>query len=119
MEELRAQTPAQLESQLRTLREERFWLRIQRSAGQLTQWHLAGRARRDIARVLTALREKRREAEPARAPSRSRPSERNARKAQRSAAQAQKGSAADSCATEAAAAATEAAAAAPAEREPA
>ena len=61
LEELRSQTPAQLENQLRTLREEGFWLRMQRSVGQLTQWHLMGRTRRDIARVMTVLREKERE----------------------------------------------------------
>ena len=59
LEELRAQTPAQLENQVRTLREERFWLHMQRSVGQLRQWHLLKNARRDIARVMTVLQEKR------------------------------------------------------------
>ena len=59
LEELRAQTPAQLENQVRTLREERFWLHMQRSVGQLSQWHLLKNARRDIARVMTVLQEKR------------------------------------------------------------
>ncbi len=58
MEALRAKTPVELAGQLRELREERFWLRMQHSASQLAQWHVIKRTRRDIARVMTAISEK-------------------------------------------------------------
>ncbi len=61
--ELRQLTIQELHQKLRELREALFNLKIQHSAGQLQNTAQLKKTRRDIARVLTVLREKQRETE--------------------------------------------------------
>ncbi len=56
--ELRDKSPADLEKDLLSLREEQFKLRMQKATGQLGQSHLLKQNQRDIARVKTVLTEK-------------------------------------------------------------
>ncbi len=56
--ELREKTVEQLNEQLLELLRDQFNLRMQKSTGQLTQWHLLTQVRRDIARVKTVLNQK-------------------------------------------------------------
>lgn len=57
-QELREKSVEELDSQLLTLREEQFKLRMQKSTGQLGQTHLLKENQRDIARVKTVLQQK-------------------------------------------------------------
>jgi large subunit ribosomal protein L29 len=57
--ELRAQTPQQLGERLVELKKEQFNLRFQRATGQLESTTRVREVRRDIARVMTVLTEKR------------------------------------------------------------
>jgi len=57
--ELKAMSPEQLQEVLLKLRREQFDLRMQRSTGQLAQFHHFSRVRRDIARIKTAMNAKR------------------------------------------------------------
>ncbi len=61
--ELRQKSVSELESQLLELRREQFNLRMQRSAGQMTQTHQVGDVRRSIARLKTVLGQKKNEAQ--------------------------------------------------------
>lgn len=56
--ELREKSAEELNSQLLSLREEQFRLRMQVSTGQLGQTHLLKNSQRDIARIKTVLTEK-------------------------------------------------------------
>jgi len=56
--ELREKSVEELDALLLEQYEEQFKLRMQQSTGQLNQTHLAKQARRDIARIKTALNEK-------------------------------------------------------------
>jgi large subunit ribosomal protein L29 len=56
--ELREKSAEELNKQLLELREEQFKLRMAKSIGQLGQTHLLKQAKRDIARVKTALQQK-------------------------------------------------------------
>lgn len=56
--ELREKSVEDLNKQLIELLKEQFNLRMQKSTGQLSQTHLTGQVRRDIARVKTLLTEK-------------------------------------------------------------
>lgn len=56
--QIREMTPEELEGKLRELREEHFKLRFQAASGQIEKPHLLGSVRRDIARVLTVMKEK-------------------------------------------------------------
>ncbi len=56
--ELRAKSADELNQELLGLLKEQFNLRMQKSSGQLSQTHLLGQVRRDIARVKTLLNEK-------------------------------------------------------------
>jgi len=56
--ELRAKSFDELQAQLLILLKEQFNLRMQKASGQLTQSHLLGHARRNVARVKTILNEK-------------------------------------------------------------
>lgn len=56
--ELREKSADELDTQLLTLREEQFKLRMQKATGQLVQNHLIKANRREIARVKTVLHEK-------------------------------------------------------------
>lgn len=58
--ELRARSPEDLTKLVRDLQREYFNLKLQRSMGQLTKHDKFRHVRRDIARVLTVLSEKRR-----------------------------------------------------------
>ena len=58
IDELRQRSPAQLKDDLRTLRRHGVDLRFQRVYGQVENTRSAGDTRRNIARVLTVLREK-------------------------------------------------------------
>jgi large subunit ribosomal protein L29 len=58
-EDLRAQTPDQLKSQLLELRKEAFNLRFRRASGQLENTARVREVRRDIARIQTVLGQKR------------------------------------------------------------
>lgn len=60
-QELRAKTPDQLRAELAALKKESFNLRFQQVSGQLENPARMRVVRRDIARVLTALRERSRE----------------------------------------------------------
>ncbi|HBG31373.1 50S ribosomal protein L29 [Candidatus Macondimonas diazotrophica] len=60
-DELKAMSPQQLEEQLLKLRREQFDLRMQRSTGQLAQFHHFPRVRREIARVKTAINAQRKQ----------------------------------------------------------
>jgi large subunit ribosomal protein L29 len=57
--ELRGQTPQQLGERLVQLKKEQFNLRFQRATGQLESTSRVREVRRDIARVMTVLSEKR------------------------------------------------------------
>lgn len=59
-QELRAQTDEQLKSKLLELKREQFNLRFQKATGQLENTRRIREVRRDIARVLTVLNERRR-----------------------------------------------------------
>ncbi|SFN02605.1 50S ribosomal protein L29 [Thermodesulforhabdus norvegica] len=63
--ELRQLTEAELHQKLKELREALFNLKIQHSAGQLQNTAALKKTKKDIARVLTVLREKQRESEAA------------------------------------------------------
>ena len=56
--ELRELTPEQLDSKLKELRQELFNLRFQHAINQLDNPHKIADVKRDIARVMTVLREK-------------------------------------------------------------
>ncbi len=56
--ELREKTVEQLNEELINLLRDQFNYRMQKSTGQLTQTHLMKLAKRDIARIKTALNEK-------------------------------------------------------------
>ena len=56
--ELKDKSVEELNAELLELLREQFNLRMQKAAGQPTQSHLLGQARRDIARVKTILNEK-------------------------------------------------------------
>ena len=56
--ELRELTPEQLDSKLKELRHELFNLRFQHAINQLDNPHKIAEVKRDIARVMTVLREK-------------------------------------------------------------
>ena len=57
--ELRGQTPQQLGERLVELKKEQFNLRFQRATGQLESTARVREVRRDIARIMTVLSEKR------------------------------------------------------------
>ncbi len=56
--ELREKSVEELNVVLLDQLKEQFKLRMQASTGQLTQSHLLGQVRKDIARIKTALRQK-------------------------------------------------------------
>ncbi len=56
--ELREKSAEELNDELISQRKEQFKLRMQAKTGQLGQTHLLKQARRDIARIKTALRQK-------------------------------------------------------------
>lgn len=56
--ELREKSEEDLNKQLLELLREQFNLRMQKSSGQLSQTHLLGQVRKDIARVKTVLSQK-------------------------------------------------------------
>ena len=56
--ELREKSVEELNGVLLAQLKEQFKLRMQASTGQLTQTHLLGQVRKDIARIKTALRQK-------------------------------------------------------------
>jgi len=56
--ELREKSEADLTKQLQELLREQFNLRMQKGGGQLSQTHLLGQVRKDIARVKTVLAQK-------------------------------------------------------------
>ena len=56
--ELRDKDSNELGQELLRLRKEHFNLRMQKASGQLSQVHLLGETRRDIARVKTLIQEK-------------------------------------------------------------
>ena len=56
--ELRELSPEQLDSKLQELRRELFQLRFQHAINQLDNPHKISEVKRDIARVMTVLREK-------------------------------------------------------------
>jgi large subunit ribosomal protein L29 len=58
LNDLRKQSPAELNTQLLELRREQFNLRMQRGAGQQTQTHHFKRVRQEIAQIKTLLTEK-------------------------------------------------------------
>jgi large subunit ribosomal protein L29 len=58
--DMRGQTPDQLKDQLLQLKKEQFNLRFQKATGQLENTRRVHEVRREIARVLTVLGEKRR-----------------------------------------------------------
>jgi large subunit ribosomal protein L29 len=58
--DLRAQTPDQLGDQLVQLKKEQFNLRFQRATGQLENTKRVRDVRRDIARIMTVLGDRRR-----------------------------------------------------------
>jgi len=60
--ELRELTVEELRDELHRLKEELFQLRLDKARGSLGQPHRFKQVRRDIARVLTVLREKERHA---------------------------------------------------------
>ena len=61
--ELRDETPQRLGERLVELKKEQFNLRFQRATGQLESTTRVRQVRRDIARVMTVLSEKRRAAQ--------------------------------------------------------
>ena len=56
--QIREMTPEELEQKYRELREEHFNLRFQAASGQIEKPHLLRSVRRDIARVLTIMRQR-------------------------------------------------------------
>ena len=56
--ELREKSVAELQTELQELFKNQFNFRMQKSAGQLAQFHLIGEVKRDIARVKTIITEK-------------------------------------------------------------
>lgn len=56
--ELREKSAEELNSELLSLREEQFRLRMQESTGQLGQTHLLKKTQKDVARIKTVLTEK-------------------------------------------------------------
>lgn len=56
--DLREKSVDELNDQLLSLLRDQFRHRMQKATGQLTQTHVLGEVRRDIARVKTVLREK-------------------------------------------------------------
>lgn len=56
--ELREKSVAELQTELQELFKNQFNYRMQRSSGQLAQFHLIGEVKRDIARVKTIITEK-------------------------------------------------------------
>lgn len=56
--ELREKSVEELNSALLDLLRDQFKFRMQKATGQLTQTHLLGQVRKDIARVKTVLNEK-------------------------------------------------------------
>lgn len=56
--EMREKSADELNTELLSLRESQFKLRMQSATGQLAQNHLLKQTRKDIARVKTVLREK-------------------------------------------------------------
>jgi len=56
--ELREKSVDQLKEELLTLLKEQFNLRMRKATGQLSQTHLVGKVKRDIARVKTVLTQK-------------------------------------------------------------
>lgn len=56
--ELREKTVDELNTELSALLKKQFQYRMQKSTGLLTQTHLQGEVRRDIARVRTVLRDR-------------------------------------------------------------
>ncbi len=61
MQEIRTRSESELRSELSSLLQEQFNLRMQKGTGQLTQPHELRRVRRDIARLNTVLGEKSKE----------------------------------------------------------
>ncbi|PPB80385.1 large subunit ribosomal protein L29 [Albidovulum inexpectatum] len=61
-QELRAKTPDQLRDELVQLKKEAFNLRFQQATGQLENTARMRAVRRDVARIMTVLNEKAREA---------------------------------------------------------
>lgn len=57
-QELNTKSVEELNKELLSQLEEQFKLRMQKTTGQLNQTHLLKQARRDIARIKTALRQK-------------------------------------------------------------
>ncbi|MDP0499099.1 MAG: 50S ribosomal protein L29 [Verrucomicrobiota bacterium JB022] len=64
---LREHSVAELEKQLRDLQEKLLKARLDKLTGQLEKSHLLKEHRRDIARLLTVINEKNRQATPAQA----------------------------------------------------
>jgi large subunit ribosomal protein L29 len=60
--DLRGRTPDQLSEQLLQLKKEQFNLRFQKATGQLESTKRVREVRRDVARIMTVLGEKRRAA---------------------------------------------------------
>lgn len=58
-EELRGKAANELKTELESLLQEQFNLRMQKGTGQLVKTHELSRVRRDIARVRTVINEKR------------------------------------------------------------
>ena len=56
--ELREKTVAELQTELQELFKNQFNYRMQMSTGKMTQFHLIGEVKRDIARVKTIITEK-------------------------------------------------------------
>jgi large subunit ribosomal protein L29 len=56
--QIREMTPEELVQKYRELREEHFNLRFQAASGQMEKPHLLRSVRRNIARVLTVMKEK-------------------------------------------------------------
>ena len=55
-EDLRAKSPDELKTELRSLKKEAFNLRFQKATGQLENTARVGQVRRDIARIKTTIR---------------------------------------------------------------
>ena len=58
IDDVRGMTPDQLSEQLINLKKEQFNLRFQRATGQLEKTHRVDEVRKDIARILTVVRER-------------------------------------------------------------
>ncbi len=56
--ELKEKSVEELQGLLRTERETQFKLRMQKATGQMNQSHMAGVARKNIARIKTVLNQK-------------------------------------------------------------